>query len=119
MAKEDVPDPTKPGQIPGQNPSTPERMPGHTAYFQDTADHAGTSNEEELGGRPAFLYRSDDWSGITLDSSGENLPARSAGWQLERYITLGIRDAIPADATPEQILAGIQARGFYVWKTGG
>jgi hypothetical protein len=26
-----MPDPLAPGHIPGQNPATPERMPGHTA----------------------------------------------------------------------------------------
>jgi hypothetical protein len=25
-----MPDPLEPGHIPGQNPATPERMPGHT-----------------------------------------------------------------------------------------
>jgi hypothetical protein len=28
-----TPNPLRPGNIPGQNPNTPERMPGHTAYF--------------------------------------------------------------------------------------
>jgi hypothetical protein len=33
MAK-DTPDPLKPAHIPGQNPATPERMPGHTGYYE-------------------------------------------------------------------------------------
>ena len=28
-----TPNPLKPAHIPGQNPNTPERMPGHTTYF--------------------------------------------------------------------------------------
>ena len=28
----DTPDPLRPGHIQGQNPNTPERMPGHTAF---------------------------------------------------------------------------------------
>ncbi len=28
-----IPNPLKPASIPGQNPNTPERMPGHTTYF--------------------------------------------------------------------------------------
>lgn len=28
-----TPNPLKPAHIPGQNPNTPERMPGHTGYF--------------------------------------------------------------------------------------
>ena len=36
----DVPDPLKPARIPGQNPNTPERMPGHTGYYDDDeSDH--------------------------------------------------------------------------------
>jgi hypothetical protein len=27
------PDPLAPGHIPGQNPNTPERMPGHTRFY--------------------------------------------------------------------------------------
>ena len=30
-----IPDPLKPGHIQGQNPATPERMPGHTGYYDD------------------------------------------------------------------------------------
>jgi hypothetical protein len=30
-----MPDPLAPGHIPGQNPATPERMPGHTATTRD------------------------------------------------------------------------------------
>jgi hypothetical protein len=33
MAK-DTPDPLKLAHIPGQNPATPERMPGHTGYYE-------------------------------------------------------------------------------------
>jgi hypothetical protein len=33
MAK-DTADPLKPAHIPGQNPATPERMPGHTGYYK-------------------------------------------------------------------------------------
>ena len=29
-----MPDPLAPGRIPGQNPATPERMPGHTRFGQ-------------------------------------------------------------------------------------
>ena len=30
-----TPDSLEPGNIPGQNPQTPERMPGHTSYYED------------------------------------------------------------------------------------
>jgi len=33
--KTTLPDPLEPGNIPGQNPATPERMPGHTRVYDD------------------------------------------------------------------------------------
>ncbi len=29
-----MPDPLDPGHIPGQNPNTPQRLPGHTAWYR-------------------------------------------------------------------------------------
>ena len=117
MAARDVPDPLKPGHIPGQNPATPERMPGHTGAVA-SATVADQGNEEELGGRPAFLFRAGDLHGVTLDSSGQNLPQTTpAQWQLESYFTLGVRDAVPGDINPEQIIRGVRAAGYYVWRT--
>ena len=117
MATRDVPDPLKPGNIPGQNPATPERMPGHTAAVASETP-AEQGNEEELGGRPAFLFRAGEWRGVTLDSSGQNLPKTPPSeWQLERYFTLGVRDAVPGDINPEQIIRGVRASGYFVWRT--
>ncbi|MBS0244332.1 MAG: hypothetical protein JSS20_19350 [Proteobacteria bacterium] len=115
MAKSDIPDSLEPGHIAGQSPAPPERMAGHTAYdFSATAGDQG--NEEDLGGRPAFLYRSGPWSGATLDQRGENLPRRDQPWKLERYFTLGVRDVLPFNATPEQVIRGIRTDGYFVWR---
>jgi hypothetical protein len=35
---DDIPDPLRRGRIPGQNPNTPERMPGHTGAPQRRSD---------------------------------------------------------------------------------
>lgn len=116
MVKSKLPDPLKPGNITGQNPATPERMPGHTGYYSDGDRSQVSDNEEDLGGRPAFLYRSGEWAGATLDSSGQNLPARQDRWQLDRHFTLGVRDVGPESITPEEIIRGIQFRGYHVWR---
>ena len=57
--------------------------------------------------------------GITLDSSGANLPViqSAGGWTLERYITLGIRDVGLEDINPEAVIRGIRAHGYHVWRT--
>jgi len=34
-----MPDPLAPGHIPGQNPATPQRMPGHTASANRSYRH--------------------------------------------------------------------------------
>lgn len=107
------PDPLSDGHIEGQNPATPERPPGSTS---DVVSEPG-GNEEELGGRPAFLFRSGAMAGVTLDSSGANLPPHEPSWTMERYFTLGVRDAGLETINPEVIIRGIKARGYYVWRT--
>ena len=116
MTNKNIPDPLKAGCITGQNPSTPERLPGHTGYYSDN-DSAVAGNEEELGGRPAFLFRTGEWAGVSLDSSGKNLPGRGEPWQLDQYFTLGVRHAVPANLNPEQIIRGVSADGYFVWRT--
>lgn len=111
MAK---PDPLDEGHIPGQNPATPERVHEHTRVVESRPD----GNEEDLGGRPAFLFRCGDMLGVTLDSSGANLPViqTEGGWTLERYFTLGIRDVGLDDISPESIIRGIRANGYHIWR---
>jgi hypothetical protein len=114
MAK---PDPLTPGQIEGQNPATPERLPRHPDAV--SSQPAGSvANEEDMGGRPAFLFSAGDMAAVTLDSSGANLPppADGDGWVLERYFTLGVRDAGLPDVSPEPIIQGVLAQGFYLWR---
>ncbi len=110
------PDPLSSGHIDGQNPSTPERLPGHTADVDSVS--IGGDNENELGGRPAFLFEAGEMAGVTLDSSGANLPELAQGvrWQLARYFTLGVRSPGLQGVNPEPIIRGIRAQGFYVWR---
>jgi len=57
-------------------------------------------------------------AGVSLDSSGANLPAPESGqkWEMARYFTLGVRDAGVEGINPETIIRGIRADGFYVWR---
>jgi len=41
-----MPDPLEPGQIPGQNPATPERMPGHTQFYDEEAEKRAAEDAE-------------------------------------------------------------------------
>jgi hypothetical protein len=109
------PNPLDPGHIQGQNPSTPERELGHTSNIPGRVQMEG--NEEELGGKPAFLFGSGDLLAVSLDSSGANLPAAPSGqWQLVRYFTLGVRNPGVGGVNPEVIISGIHAQGYYLWK---
>lgn len=117
MTAEKTPDPLKPGHITGQNPNTPERLPEHTADRNVRGRSQAQGNEEDLGGRPAFLFTSGNMSAVTLDSSGANLPPPPSGdWMLARYFTLGVRDAGLEDVRPEKIIQGVLAEGYFAWK---
>ena len=117
MPKPSLTDPLKSGHIKGQNPATPERLPAHTGYYSGDSSEFSGGSDEDLTGRPAFLYRSGEKAAITLDSSGQNLPDSSTGWKLDGYFTLGARDADPADPTAEEMIRGIRADGYFVWST--
>jgi hypothetical protein len=110
MAK--PPNPLDPGYIDGQNPATPQRLPGATATV---TGRASADNEEELGGRPAFLFRSGTLYGVTLDAAGANLPLQGEPWALEQYVTLGVRNVGLPNMNPEPVIRGIAANGFYIW----
>ena len=56
------PNPLADGHIEGQNPATPERMPGHTAYFSDDERSPALAGARVLDGRPIFLLVSG-WTG--------------------------------------------------------
>lgn len=109
------PNPLEPGHIEGQNPNTPERLPGNTEFVEGETN----ANEDTLGGRPAFVYQSGNELAVTLDQSGANLPPPQSGvpWKLVRYFTLGVRDAPAVDRNPETIIRGIALRGYYLWRT--
>lgn len=76
----------------------------------------GSDNEEEMGGRAAFLFEAGDLCAATLDESGANLPDDHQ-WRLVRSFTLGIRDVGVAGMSPEGMIRGILANGYHIWRT--
>lgn len=80
----------------------------------------GDANEEEFGGRPAYLFFSGELAGVTLDPSGANLPEQPGGepWRLDRSFVLGVRDVGLLDMNPEPLVQGIKTDGYYVWRPG-
>jgi len=115
MALHNPSDPLEPGNITGQNPATPERMPGHTAHVAD----APIKHARELVGRPAFLFQTDELSAITLDSSGAILPSYGdADWRLAHYITLGHHDlGRVLDMDNDPIIQALSRDGYFVWRS--
>lgn len=79
-------------------------------------DKMRADNEEDLGGRPAFLFGAGNMRGVTLDSSGANLPQVDEAWQLLRCFTLGVRDVGVSGLNPEAIIRAIRTRGSCVWQ---
>ena len=69
--------------------------------------------------RRAFLFRCGDSNlrAITLDETGVSLPTDECegGWRLQQNFALGVQKPIPASVNPENVMAGINVRGFYIW----
>jgi hypothetical protein len=62
MADKPSTDPLAPGHIPGQNPATPERLPKHTAYY----DEGGVRPPDR---KPDATAPAKSWGGIAWASS--------------------------------------------------
>jgi len=111
------PDPLADGNIPGQNPATPERLPGHTGDVE--SDHT-EANEETAGGRPACLFEAGDMRAVTADHTGRNLPPPASGkWRLRETFELGVRQGSLEGINPEPVVRGLRADGYYVWRAHG
>lgn len=115
--RQGVPDPLADGHVEGQNPSTPERMPGHTAFFSDDEKSPLLSTEPLLDGRPAFVLASGETYGITFDSSGNNLPPRPDGgtWILVQYASTSKDELGALGLDPLAAARDMAAVGFHIW----
>ena len=84
---------------------------------QNASGHArpDQGNEEEGGGRQAFLFECGDDAAITLDPAGTNLPKRNGDWIVVKHFILGIRNVGLPHVSPEAIIRGIASRGYYIW----
>jgi hypothetical protein len=66
----------------------------------------------------AYLFHREgcDEFAVTLDCSGSNLPPGSSQWLLIREFPLGGREVLPIPISPEPILRGIRAHGYFEWR---
>jgi hypothetical protein len=69
----------------------------------------------------AYLFEctSDpDLLAVTRSKLGSNLPRPvcARGWKLRIAFRLGIHHPVPVPVSPEPILTGIAAKGYYVWR---
>jgi hypothetical protein len=55
---------------------------------------------------------------VTHDKTGANLPRDrcTSGWLMRLEFPLGVQQVMPVDMTPEPILRGILADGYFVWR---
>ena len=63
--KKRLPVPLKPANIPGQNPATPERMPGHTQFYDPPSGHRVDGRSDDRESNP------EDDQGDELDEALE------------------------------------------------
>jgi hypothetical protein len=49
--------------------------------------------------------------------TGGSLPKDECeeGWRLLQSFSLAVQEPIPASVNPENVIAGIDVRGFYIW----
>jgi hypothetical protein len=80
---------------------------------------ADTTTPQPSDARPAFLFRcgTSNLCAVTLDGTGGNLPKDECedGWHLLQSFALGVQEVVPARVNPENVIAGIEVRGFYLW----
>jgi len=69
---------------------------------------------------PGHLFRCGHLFAVSLDPTGSNIPNSGCyeGWQHVMEFPLGVREVIPVAMSPEPILRGIRAYGYYVWSEG-
>ena len=72
--------------------------------------------------RAAYLFQcgNEQLFAVTLDKTGANLPRSSCtqGWLVRKEFRLGVQEPVPAAISPEPILRGITAKGYYIWRGG-
>jgi hypothetical protein len=66
----------------------------------------------------AYLFQLDgtDKFAVTLSRSGSNLPPPCAEWRLLNEFLLGAQEVVPIPISPEPILRGIRANGYFEWR---
>lgn len=72
--------------------------------------------------RTAYLFQcgSKDLFAVSLDRTGANIPpaACKEGWQYRDAFRLGVHEILPVSVSPEPILRGIDADGYFIWRQG-
>ncbi len=72
--------------------------------------------------RTAFLFQcgKSDLFAVSLEESGGNIPldACGEGWHYRETFQLGVHEALPIAVSPEPVLRGIEADGYFIWRKG-
>lgn len=70
----------------------------------------------------AFLFQcgAEQLFAVSFDRTGVNIPRSTCtqGWLLKEEFLLGVQEPVPAAISPEPILRGIRAKGYYMWRSG-
>ena len=72
--------------------------------------------------KTAFLFQcgESDLFAVSLDKTGANIPAADCieGWQRRDVFRLGVQEAMPVTISPEPVLRGLEADGYFIWRKG-
>lgn len=70
----------------------------------------------------AFLFQCGDGDlfAVSRDKTGANIPlaACSEGWRYRDEFRLGVHEVMPIAVSPEPILRGVKANGYFIWRKG-
>ena len=87
-------------------------VPNQIDHMTQTVDDAMTAYLFQCGEEGLYA--------VSLDPAGANLPVRHCpeSWKLSTEFKLGVHEAVPVAISPEPIIRGIRADGFYIWREG-
>jgi hypothetical protein len=70
----------------------------------------------------AFLFQcgESDLFAVSLNKTGTNIPTAACidGWHCRVAFRLGVHDVMPIAISPEPVLRGIKADGYFIWRKG-
>ncbi len=84
--------------------------------MSDHRDSSGAADDPEFGSIAVHLFRSGRTRAVIVERNPGRLPASEGEpWLYEGSYPLGVLHVEMPGTEPEPLIAGLAARGYYVW----